>query len=146
MKWEEVQHPRDANGRFTNSHNAEQTHNTKTNEVRYYLPDETLPKSVGAKWSNYRVLDLKTMRAYHFVEGSRLQNIEVFCGKGTHTPYHKGYVFAEKYGGKPEEWQHVKGFGVLETEHGLCRAEIHWSQHDTYGKQELFIKKWLDDE
>ena len=45
------------------------------------LPDETLPHSLGAKWSNYDIR-LPDGTVAHFQEGSKLHHKEVFAGKG----------------------------------------------------------------
>ena len=62
---------------------------------------------------------------YNFVEGSKLQNIQVFCGFGTRKIYQNAYKYSDKVGGKPEEWQHTKGFGLIDTPEGHKRAEVH---------------------
>ena len=54
------------------------------------LSDTAIRKSVGAKAKNYEVADKATGITYHFAEGTRIQNAEVFAGKGTHTPLHDG--------------------------------------------------------
>lgn len=108
------------------------------------LPDEQLPRSVGAKWANYTVTDLATGIKYKFVEGTKLQNQEVFAGYKTRTPYRNAKKFSRRYGGNTEKWQHVKGIGVLDTDEGHRKAETHWSQCEGVGKVEFFIKRWLD--
>lgn len=109
-----------------------------------YLPDIEIGRSVSAKAKNYDVLDLANGEIFHFVEGTHLQNVEVFAGKGTKSVYRKAYVYANKYGGKPEEWQHVKGNGILDYYGEHRRAAVHWSQHDVYGKHDFFVKEWLE--
>jgi hypothetical protein len=107
------------------------------------LPDIQIGRSVGAKAKNYEVMDLVTGEVFKFVEGTKLQNVEVFAGKGTHSVYRKAEEYADLYGGKVEDWQHVKGFGWLETPEGDQRAEIHWSQCANIGKFDFFVKRWL---
>lgn len=109
------------------------------------LTDEYVPKSVGAKIKNFDIMDLKTGIIYHLVEGTYLQNKKVFAGKDGSVPYRKAYLFAEKYGGNPSDWNHVKAIGLLETEDGDRLAEIHWSECDGIGKVEMFVKEWLDE-
>ena len=101
-------------------------------------------RSLGAKSKNYDVLDLETGEYYQFVEGTRLQDVQVFAGKGSKKPYRRAWRFANQHGGKAEDWQHVKGIGYLATEEGDRRAEVHWSQCPGVGKFEFFIKEWLD--
>ena len=115
------------------------------NSDKIRLPDIMIPKSVGAKAKNYEVMDLATGEMFHFVEGSRLQDVEVFAGKGTSSPYNMAYKYANKIGGKVEDWQHVKGTGWIETQDGDRRVEVHWSQCEGYGKHDFFVKRWLDE-
>ena len=107
-------------------------------------PDILIGRSVGAKAANYEVMDLKTGKIYHFVEGTHIQNVETFAGKGVKKPYEKAWRYVEKYGGKASEWQHTKGFGWIATEEGERYVEVHWSQCAGVGKHDFFIKEWLD--
>lgn len=106
--------------------------------------DIIIGRSVGAKALNYDVMDLDTGEIFHFVEGSKIQNVEVFAGKGTRVTFRKAEKFAARYGGDPKDWQHVKGFGVLATDEGDRDAEVHWVQCVDIGKFEFFVKEWLD--
>jgi hypothetical protein len=108
------------------------------------LPDIHIGKSLGAKSKNYDILDLATGEMYHLAEGSRLQNVEVFAGKGVSKAYEKAWKYADKHGGKVEDWQHVKGFGLIDTADGDIPAEVHWSQCEGIGKFDFFIKRWLE--
>ena len=108
------------------------------------LADEYIRKSVGAKTNSYDIMDLKTGNFYHLAEGTYLRDKEVFAGKGSKKVFNKAEDFAEKYGGNPNEWMHVKGYGTIETEDGNIDAEIHWSECQGIGKVELFIKEWFE--
>ena len=108
------------------------------------LPDEVIGRSVGAKSQNYDILDLETGDHYHLAEGTRLQNIEVFAGKGTRTEYRKAEWYANKYGGEVDAWQHAKGIGTVETPDGQYSAELHWTQCEGFGRIDMFIKRWLE--
>ena len=46
----------------------------------------TIGVGVGAKAKNYDVMDLESGEIYHFVEGSKVQDVKVFAGKSSHTP------------------------------------------------------------
>lgn len=109
------------------------------------LPDIPILRSLGAKAVNYDIKDLVTGIKYHLVEGTKLTNVEVFAGKGVSTIYRNAYKYANKHGGKLEDWQHVKGIGYVETEEGERKAELHWSQCENIGKFDFFIKRWLDE-
>ena len=108
------------------------------------LRNEYVAKSLGAKSVNYDIMDLVTGEKYHLAEGEYLHNKQVFAGKGSETPYYNAQKYADRYGGKAEDWQHVKGFGKISTPDGDIQAEIHWSQCENIGKKEMFIKKWLE--
>ena len=113
------------------------------------LKDTVIHRSVGAKFKNYKVVDKTTGVEYEFAAGSRIQNSEVFAGKGTKHPLHEGVAegLTEQYGGKISEWQHAKGHGTLidpDTGEEL-RAEVHWFQEKSVGKVKFKVKEWLDE-
>ena len=86
---------------------------------------------------------------YEFAAGSRIQNSEVFAGKGTKHPLHEGVAegLTEQYDGKTSEWQHAKGYGTLidpDTGEELS-AEVHWFQEKSVGKVKFKVKEWLDE-
>ena len=107
-------------------------------------------KSVGAKAKNYKVIDKNTGVTYEFAPGTRIQNSEVFAGKGTRHPLHEGVAegLTAQYGGTESKWQHAKGIGILvDQETGEeFRAEVHWFQEETVGKVGFKLKKELGDE
>lgn len=109
------------------------------------LADIEIGRSLGAKAKNYQVMDLATGEMFNFVEGTRLQNVEVFAGKGSKTPYRNAYKYANTYGGKAEDWQHVKGDGWIAFTDGDRYAEVHWSQCEGFGKHDFFVKRWKDE-
>lgn len=113
------------------------------------LKDTIIHRSVGAKFKNYKVVDKATGVEYEFAAGSRIQNSEVFAGKGTKHPLHEGVAegLTEQYGGKTSEWQHAKGYGTLidpDTGEELS-AEVHWFQEKSVGKVKFKVKEWLDE-
>lgn len=107
-------------------------------ENRPYAPDIEIGKSLSAKAKNYIVMDLQTGERYHFVEGTKIQNVEVFAGKGTKKEFRKAQKYANRCGGRPEDWQHAKGFGLLATPDGDREAEVHWVQCPGIGQFEFF--------
>lgn len=107
------------------------------------LPDRIVPRSVGARYNNPEIIDLNTGMLYHLVEGSRITNIKIFAGKGSRTPYRNAYIYARRYGNKPEDWSHVKGIAEIEGDFESGKVEIHWSESDETGMVDPFIKKWL---
>ncbi len=108
------------------------------------LPDIQIGRSVGAKFINYDVLDMETGEHFQFVEGSRIKNVQVFAGKGTHSELRIAEKYAKRYGGNPKDWQHVKGEGELYTNDGIRNAEVHWMQCEGFGRHDFFVKNWRD--
>ena len=108
--------------------------------------DITLPKSAGARWANYEVYDEEEDDIFYFVEGTKIKDIEVFAGKGVRTglKYEVKEGLASRYGGKQNDWQHVKGFGVLSCYGENRRAEVHWFQCYGIGRVEFKVKRWLE--
>ena len=108
------------------------------------LPDIEIGRSLGAKAKNYVIMDLGTGERFSLVEGSHLQNVQVFAGKGVSAPFRRAWAFARKHGGKAENWQHVKGLGVVDYYGESRKAELHWAQCEGVGKIDFFIKEWLE--
>lgn len=114
-------------------------------QKRSYEPDVLIGRNLGAKAKNYTVMDLSTGEFFQFAQGTRIQNVEVFDGKGSKTEFRKAQKYADRHGGNPEDWQHVKGHGVIETPDGDRNAEVHWVQCSGIGKFDFFVKRWEDD-
>lgn len=108
------------------------------------LPDIQIGRSLGAKSKNYDIMDLSTGEIFHLVEGSRLQNVEVFCGKGTKTIFRDAEKYALRYGGETQDWQHAKGIGLVDYFGEEIAAELHWVQCEGIGRFEFFVKEWLE--
>lgn len=113
---------------------------------RSKIEDIHIQKSVGAKSKNYNVLDPDTGEIYHFVEGTRIRNPQVFAGKGGVKPLREAVSegLSEKYGGKPENWQHCKGIGTIDDHGDEVEAEVHWFQEKEAGRHRFKIKKWRE--
>ena len=90
------------------------------------------------------VLDLETGVRYQLAKGSKLQDVEIFAGKGSKKEFRQAEKYAQRYGGSASNWQHAKGKGMLATDEGDVKAEIHWVQCEGIGKKEMFVKKWLE--
>lgn len=120
--------------------------NTDTIKIK----DTIIHKSAGAKSRNYKVVNKDTGVEYEFAPGTRVQNSEVFAGKGTKHSLHEGVAdgLTQQYGGTPSKWQHAKGYGtIVDPESGEeFRAEVHWFQEETVGKVKFKIKREVDDE
>jgi len=109
------------------------------------LPDFEIGRSLGAKAKNYDIKDAAG-NIYNFVEGTKLQNAEVFAGNETRKPLHNGVGegLTKQFGGNPEKWQHCKGNGIIDYFGEERKAEIHWFQEPSVGKVKFIIKRWLE--
>ena len=112
------------------------------------LEDISIHKSVGAKSRNYRVKDTETGEFYSFIEGTKIQNAEVFAGHKAKKALREEVAegLSEQYGGTPNKWQHSKGVGVLDINGEERKAEVHWFQEETVGKVGFKVKRWLDED
>ena len=111
------------------------------------IKDIVIHKGVGAKSKNYDVLDPVTGEVFHFVEGTRIQNSQVFAGKGGVKPLRPEVAegLEEQIGGKASRWQHCKGYGILDFYGEDRSAEVHWFQEESVGKHKFKIKRWEDE-
>lgn len=105
---------------------------------RLRLPDEQLPRSVGAKWRNEDIRLLDDTVA-HFVEGSKLQNKEIIAGKGVKRKIDDIDRLTREYPGtKSDEWMKVKATATVVLPDGeITTMEVHWYEHATIGKKEF---------
>lgn len=124
-------------------------------QLGVYIPPSTIkapsviiPRSVGARGKNYEIVEPGTGNTYHFAEGTRIQDIQIFAGRGTRTPLHESVAegLSKQFGGKEENWQHVKGYGIIDVDGELVKAEVHWFQEESVGRVKLKVKKWLYDD
>ena len=104
------------------------------------LPDEQLPRSLGAKWMNYDIL-MPDGTLGHFLEGSKLHHKEVFAGKGCKRKIDQIDMLVSNFGGSPNEWQKVKAIGaVVGLDGNVQDEEVHWYQEPTVGWVLLKVK------
>lgn len=110
------------------------------------LQDILIGKSLGGRAKNYDVLDVATGEYFHFVEGTKIQNAEVFAGYGVKKPLLEEVAegLTKEFGGDPEKWQHAKGIGVLDYHGDELKAEVHWFQEESVGKVKFKVKEWLE--
>ena len=110
------------------------------------LKDIEVGKSIGAKARNYEILDPSTGEYFKFAEGTKIQNAEVFAGKGCKKPLDRAVAegLAKQIGGKAENWQHAKGHGIIDYYGEERPAEVHWFQEQSVGKHKFKVKRWED--
>lgn len=145
-EWNEKDHPRDGNNQKFVKKGSDGAYNSQENKAKALLrklPDEQLPKSVGAKWANEDIT-MPDGSVAHFVEGSKLTHKEVFAGKGTKTPIRDIERLIKKYpGSKAELWQKVKAHAQIEWKGEILFSEIHWYEEPSVGRIETKHKKEL---
>lgn len=116
------------------------------------MEPETIPqegfrigKSLSAAALNYDVRDPRSGRSYRFVEGTAIRNVEVFAGKGVRNKLNPKVAkgLSEQVGGKPRDWKHVKGIGVLDYGGVSRKAEVHWFEAAGQPKVKFKVKEWL---
>ena len=142
-RFDESKHRRDELGRFAKMETSvlkkRQTIELEDDE-RIFLPDEVLPRSIGARWSNYEIL-LGDGTIAHFQEGSKLHHKEVIAGKGEKRKIDEIDGLVSKYGGNPDKWIKVKAFGTIVKKNGETEdVEVHWYEEPTAGKVKLKVK------
>jgi hypothetical protein len=101
-------------------------------------------RSIGAAALNYNISDSFSGKYYKFAEGTRIDNVEIFAGKGTGKPLRAKVVegLTKQYGGKKSGWKHSKGIGIVDCGTRWRKAEVHWFEND--GLRVGFkIKEWL---
>lgn len=110
------------------------------------VKDTLIGRSLGAKAKNYDVEDPATGEIFNFVEGTKIQNSEIFAGYTTKKPLKEEVThgLTEIYGGTESKWQHCKGNGVLDVYGEETRAEVHWFQEESVGKVKFKVKEWLE--
>ncbi len=161
--WNEKDHPRDTDGRFTEKGSEEIISAVSTTRKITYrqntpywrimedefrkdlperikLPDETLPRSVGAKWANYQI-NMGDGTFATFQEGSKLQDKEVFAGKGCRRVIDEEDRLIRQYGGKRGQWKKVKAKATIVSNGKTYTENVHWYEEDSVGKVEFKIKR-----
>lgn len=143
-EFDESEHPRGKGGKFTHKANSKADKLEEAESIysddTLQLPDEQLPRSLSAKWANHEIV-LPDGNKVKFVEGTKLHHIEVFAGKGTKTPIRDVDRLVRQYGGKPDDWQKVKGVGIIDIDGKSEEAELHWYQTENIGKVEIKVKE-----
>ncbi|MBQ5970240.1 MAG: hypothetical protein IJL52_09035 [Clostridia bacterium] len=103
-------------------------------------------RSIGARALNYDIYDPYSGEYFTFAEGTRIQDVQIFAGKGARKPLNEGVPegLTKEFGGKIEDWQHAKGIGVVDYNGEELKAEVHWFQEKTVGRVKFKVKEWLE--
>ena len=147
--FKESEHPRDADGKFTVKGNGIKSKRKQVLDALrkrlkplvIYLPDEELPKSIGARWKNVpvRLLDGNYAR---LKDNSVLQNKQVIAGKGCRRKIDDvARLVRENKGTKPQDWQKIKAYGTIVYDDGEEEyVELHWYYEPSVGMIEVKVK------
>jgi hypothetical protein len=92
------------------------------------------------------VYDPESGREFELVEGTRIQDVEIFAGYGKRIKLREETAIglAKQHGGNPEKWQHVKGIGVVDFDGEERAAEVHWFQEESVGRVNFMLKRWRE--
>ena len=69
-------------------------------------------------------------------KSSIISNVHIIAGNGTQTVFRSANKYAQAYGGKPQEW--TKKVGKIESDKYIF--DVHWVEHDKYGKYDFKLK------
>ena len=75
-----------------------------------------------------------------------IKHLTLFAGKGASRKFERAADVARQYGGKAEDWKHVKGMGMVRDKDGVEReADIHWFENEDVGQAGWKIKQFRSD-
>lgn len=143
VEFDESKHKRDELGRFAKMSASElkERQMIELDNDKVFLPDETLPRSLSARWANYDII-LEDGTIAHLQEGSKLHHKEVIAGKGRKRKIDEIDGLVARHGGNADNWIKVKAFGIIVKSNGETEErEIHWYEEPTVGKVKLKTKK-----
>ena len=110
------------------------------NLYRPGLPRNVQLKNIKAEDVSEKVRILGSSKRIAIKEGTEITKVVAFAGKDCYKVYEKAQNFADKYGGKAEDWQHCAGYAILTNGEKDFVREIHWSQGADGKVVEPFIK------
>ena len=99
---------------------------------KYYI-NANLPKTKSVQDS---ILDKQlgfydSTRNLNFIpKNAIISNVHIIAGDETQTVFRSASKYANKYGGKPEEW--TKKVGKIESDKYIF--DVHWVEHSKFGK------------
>lgn len=108
---------------------------------KHMMPDEELPKSVGARWKNISVT-LPDGTYAKLKDNSKLQNKQVIAGKGHFRKIDDiARLVRENKGTRPQDWQKIKAYGTIVYDDGEEEdVELHWYYEQSVGMIEVKVK------
>lgn len=108
-------------------------------QYKKYYVNTNLPKTKSVQNS---VLDKQlgffdNVRNLNFIpKNAIISNVHIIAGNETQTVFRSANKYANKYGGKPEEW--TKKAGKIESDKYIF--DVHWVEHNKYGKYDFKLK------
>ena len=75
-------------------------------------------------------------------QGSKIEGIYSFAGKGSTENLVVSGLLAQQYGGEAKDWSHKCGFAPIICPNGeeMDAQEIHWFEHDDVGQIKFKVK------
>lgn len=110
-------------------------------EKKKSLPKRVPLPDISKKDANKKsdILDLVTWNRYRF--SSDITGVYAFAGKGSSKEFRDAAKYAERYGGKKEDWQHCAGTASITNGDKTFMVEVHWVQLEGGNVREAFIKR-----
>lgn len=106
--------------------------------------DILVHKSLGAAAKRYKV-KLPEGNYTKTTEGTKITKVVAFAGKGLKRKVDVAGYLSKQYGGKPENWQHLRGEGFVDVGKESRRAELHWFDNEEVGIVKMKVKRWMDE-
>ena len=104
---------------------------------------ESLTKTSLDKYLKSDIIDVRLPDGtFSKLADNRIENVEVFAGKGSLKKLRVKNYLEEKYGGTADCWQHSKGRGYVKTPEGAKKAMLHWFEEESVGIKEMKVKGW----
>jgi hypothetical protein len=91
-------------------------------------------------------LDVPGKGYYRTAPGTSVTKFHVIAGKGAEAEFRIAPLLAAKYGGRPENWQKMRGEVVLFDRGLYRRAEMHWAYEKSVGCVDRKFAGGLDKE
>ena len=157
--YNESDHPRDEEGKFAKKGGGSEEKGVRKGKMKpetpvsYKNPGQ-ITKSKGGRVITHFNHDEETMQIVkpvklldeymdqYELQAGKIEHLTAFAGKGTESKLGVAESIARQFGGKPEDWKHVKGIGKVKGRDGVVEeADIHWFENENVGQAGWKIKQ-----
>lgn len=128
--------------RATAAENSVLTNNANSDTIP--KDDIVIQRSLGAAAKRHTV-KLPDGSYTKTTEGTKITKVVAFAGKGLKRKVDVAEHLSKQYGGKPENWQHLRGEGFVDVGEESRRAELHWFDNEDVGIKKMKVKRWRDE-